>query len=226
MLRSRIHSVVVTTAVLNTLNFIIAHIMRQSTVDNYIWGNPGVKNFTELLNSEGYRCTSPNFNFGNNGAPITPFPAPFTEEGPFYTAVLPRTVFIYALLVPLQYYWNLRLDKWWPTRPRPLYLQSQKPRGGEGVDNNYNDQKAAIKRFTAEEKVRRPSVSTRNVFVKWMLDINGGTILFEILRHALDVVIPNFGLSSTKSSLAWVSSARFTCSTVHSNSLMPSTLTQ
>lgn len=211
---SQMQYVVLATTALITLNLIISHVAKQDIASNDVWDDPVWQNFTDAFNADvGRKIAAINGSLSVNEtdsvANLSPSlnsssPAISTqqEQGEdtgsrkFYFRTLPRAVLVYALLVPLQYYWNIFLERCLPTRPRGRAMTSRqlKPSEKPGAADVIGDadgglEEEIIKRWIAQGKVKRSSVSVCNTLSKWILDITVGKIIYEIVWHAVDALV-------------------------------------
>lgn len=94
------------------------------------------------------------------------------EEASFYKHQLPRTVITHIIISLLACYWQLALERAFPARPRPPPSSSPhsevNAKTGEYEDSREEE---VIKKWMAQGKVRRASLSWCNTLVKWLLDV-------------------------------------------------------
>jgi hypothetical protein len=216
MALSNLQSVVLYTTILITLKFIISHeIDRQGYSDDPVW-----QNFTRTmetaiaLNGTGLQNSTITIANGTitNGTLIingtsSAFGSILPGKKPFY-GDLPRSVFVYALLVPLQYYWNIGLERFFPARPRGVEVSHQREKKEKSFDDNEDRDEEVVKRWIAQGRVRRSSVSWCNTSFKWILDLTVGKLLYEIVFHLVEGIVLWEGLTVTLAKLKLVSSPR------------------
>jgi hypothetical protein len=168
MALSNLQSVVLYTTILITLKFIISHeIDGQGYSDDPVWQNFSRTMETALaLNGTGLQNSSITIANGTitNGTLIingtsSVFGSILPGKKPFYLGDLPRSVFVYALLVPLQYYWNIGLKRFFPARPRGVEVSHQREKKEKSFDDNEDRDEEVVKRWIAQGRVRRSSVS-------------------------------------------------------------------
>ena len=224
MALSKMQSVALYTAILITLKFVITHEIRRKGFSN-IWDDPVWKNLTSAIDTltalnstklQNSTITIANGTFANgtfangtfaNGTSST-FGSSLPEEKPFYLGFLPRNVFIYTLLVPLQSYWNIGLERLFPARPRGVEVSYQQEKKEKFFDDNEDRDEEVMKRWIAQGRVRRSSVSWGNTFFKWILDMTVGKLWFEVVWHLIDGIVMWEGLAVTLANLKMVSSSR------------------
>lgn len=181
MTRSQMQSTVIQCIILTALSLIIPHELSHNAYDS-VWEDPTFKNFTSTLNMADKKTNT-----------TTPSNVTLTQVGhvllsemsePFYTKSFPIDIFVYALLCPLNYYWHIYLDRFFPARPRGVeidYSRSEKA----GLDINEGQEEEVVKRWISQGKVRRSSVSWWNTFVKWALDRTVGRLCWIALEYWL-----------------------------------------
>lgn len=110
------------------------------------------------------------------------------NEESFYTYKLPRDILIFVVILSLQYCWHTWLERVLPGRPRGL---AAIPEGSENFDlGDGGDTREAeiVKKWIDQGKVRRLSLSWRNTFFKWMLDVTIGALWSQ----GLDVILSDW----------------------------------
>jgi hypothetical protein len=164
MALSKMQSAALYTLLLLTLTLILNHEMdRSSYATIYAWDDPAWRNLTRALEARA----------ALDGTVIDPA-APFDEErGESFYRSLPQRVFVYAMLVPLRLYWNVGLDYVFPARVEGLYEKKEleKSLGEKLLGENERREDEVVKHGM------RSSVSWRNTFFKWILDITGRQLL-------------------------------------------------
>ncbi|KUJ22217.1 uncharacterized protein LY89DRAFT_396234 [Mollisia scopiformis] len=84
----------------------------------------------------------------------------------FYLKSLPRDLLVYTIITIMAYYWQIWLERTFPARPRPsVKVVSEK----FGDDESREEE--VVKKWIAQGKIRRASLSWWNTFVKWALDM-------------------------------------------------------
>jgi hypothetical protein len=191
MALSKMQSAALSTTLLITLNLILKHEMdRNSRSKIYTWDDPAWRNLTHAVETLA----------GLNGTQIDPA-APFAmERTSFYLDSLPRRVFVYALLVPLQLYWNVWLEYAFPARPRVVNVSYKANKDGEKSpsENDARDEEV-VNRLIAQGKVRRSSVSWRNTFLKWILDMTVGLVWYWTVFYLIHGIVIREGFPVTGS---------------------------
>jgi hypothetical protein len=185
MTRSSLQSTVIQYTVIVTFNMILNHEIGRNAYDS-VWEDPVLKNLTTTMKNITANGTALNNGTSNNSTLALGSAVPLSgdSEG-FYFSYLPRNVLVHALLCPLVYYWHIYLERLFPVRPRGVKIAYAKKEKVE-VDVNEGQEEEVVKRWIAQGKVRRSSVSWWNTFVKWVLHITIGKLLFLSLRHVLD----------------------------------------
>ena len=184
MTRSQMQSAVIQSTILVTLNMIISHEIGRNAYDN-VWEDPVLKNLTTAFKNIPSNATASSnataLTNSTSSATGSASPLTFLEEPEaFYLSFLPRNVFVYALLCPLSYYWQIYLERFFPTRPRGVEIDYKKKEKVE-VDMNEGREEEVVKRWIAQGKVRRSSVSWWNTFVKWVLHVTVGELWISSL---------------------------------------------
>ena len=113
-----------------------------------------------------------------------------TEES-FYWRAFPRDVFTYTIIAILGYYWQIWLERSFPARPRPS-SKAYSEKFAERDDDSREEE--VVKKWIAQGKIRRASLSWCNTFVKWILDVALGGLWIASVYYLLD------GLLKMKSS--------------------------
>ena len=185
MTRSSLQSTVIQYTIIIALNMILNHEIGRNAYDS-VWEDPVLKNLTTTMKNVTANGAALNNSTSNNSSLAlgSTVPLPDDSEG-FYLSYFPRNVLVHALLCPLVYYWHIYLERFFPVRPRGVEIDYAKKEKLE-VDVNEGQEEEVVKRWIAQGKVRRSSVSWWNTFVKWVLHITIGKLLFLSLRHVLD----------------------------------------
>ncbi|KAF4624202.1 hypothetical protein G7Y89_g13969 [Cudoniella acicularis] len=200
MTRSQMQSAVIQYTLIATLNLIVSHEIGRNAYDD-VWEDPVFKNLTTTIKFMAVNATLSN---NNTSANITgnsnSLPA---DPQSFYFKILPQSIFVCALLFPLAYYWQIYLERFFPARPRGVEINYEKKEKVEVGEVNEGQEEEVVKRWIAQGKVRRSSVSWWNTFVKWVLDITVGNICLTVLRLLVEgLVTGNF-----KDTLSYLKSA-------------------
>lgn len=204
---SQMQTVVIATVILLVIKSIFIHEFVRDTLSNTIWDDPVLKNYTTILgfNDNSTAATLPQNSTVAQVASVNGTSSTASPEKSFYRSTLPYEVFLYVLIVPLQQYWNLLLERLFPTRPRggEALRQSEKVKA---FDDEGDREDELVRRLVAQGKVRRPTMSLCNTALKWLLDLTVGTILFSTIFHTIDGIYKGQGVSKTLSGLKGVSS--------------------
>jgi hypothetical protein len=113
------------------------------------------------------------------------------SEESFYWRTLPRNVFACTIIAILGYYWQIWLERTFPARTRP----SEKVVSEKFAElDDENREEEVVKKWIAQGKIRRASLSWWNTFVKWVLDVVIGGLWMASVYCILD------GLLKMKSS--------------------------
>ena len=184
MTRSSLQSSVIQYTVIVALNMILNHEIGRNAYDS-VWEDPVLKNLTTTMKNLPANAPALNNSASNNSSLALGSASPISEDSEgFYLSYLPRTVLVHVLLCPLVYYWHIFLERFFPVRPRGVEIDYAKKVKVE-VDVNEGQEEEVVKRWIAQGKVRRSSVSWWNTFVKWVLHITIGKLLLLSLRHVL-----------------------------------------
>ena len=124
--------------------------------------------------------------FNTTVAAITD-PSDAAAKESFYYNTLPRKVFCNAAITPLLYLWNIWLERTLPARPRGGKVTPEMSKAAAS-DGNEQIEEEIVKKWIAQGKVQRSSVSWRNTLLKWFLYITFGNLVFEVLWMILDEV--------------------------------------
>lgn len=184
MTRSQLQWAVIPYTIIVTFNMILIHEIGRNAYD-HVWEDPVLKNFTTTFNripingTASYNGTSGNDTLTLNNTTIGAHLEENFEH--FYRSVLPRNIFVGVLLFPLSYYWHIYLERFFPARPRSIEKN-------EKTEFNVNEgqEEEVVKRWIAQGKIKRASVSWWNTFVKWVLHLTVGKLWFYSLRHLVD----------------------------------------
>jgi hypothetical protein len=166
---------------LATFTMILNHELNRNAYDS-VWADPVLKNFTDTLNStynantahikNATALTSLNntsishndtsYNITITGIKNATTPPLWEEAEAFYAKQLPRSIAAFMVLGVLSYYWHVGLERLFPTRPRGVeidYSRTGMGKGEKDVGDNEGQEEEVIKRWIAQGKVRRSSVS-------------------------------------------------------------------
>lgn len=212
MALSKMQSVALYTMILITLKFIIAHEIGREGYSK-VWDDPVLKNLTSTIETlsalNSTELQNSTINIANGSLTIhgsSSMPGSLQKEKSFYLGFLPRHVFIHVLLVPLQYYWSIGLERFFPARPRGIEVSYKKEMKEKSLDDNENYDEEVVKQWIVQGRVRRSSVSWGNIFFKWILDMTVGKLWFEVIWHLIDGIVMWERLAVTLANLKRVSS--------------------
>jgi hypothetical protein len=104
----------------------------------------------------------------------------------FYTQTLPMKLVIFFLLAPLQYWWLIWLERILPARPKRRDASHQQ---STNIGDNEDREEEIVKKWIARGMVRRASLNWCNTFLKWVLDMTVGSVLYYTLEYALRTII-------------------------------------
>ncbi|KAB2109021.1 hypothetical protein AG0111_0g2686 [Alternaria gaisen] len=116
-----------------------------------------------------------------NQTELIPTTTNATKES-FYGRELPREVLIVFVLVILQYWWFVGLEKILPARPRRRDVTYQ---GKEKVEESEDREEEVVKKWIAQGRVNRASLNICNTFLKWVLELTVGTLWVLTVQHVL-----------------------------------------
>lgn len=121
---------------------------------------------------------------------------------------------LYVPLCLLRHYWHLLLERCFPTRPRGVEIDyTGKEKAGIHTDEGQEEE--VVKRWIAQGKVRRSSISWWNTFIKWVLNGTVGDLWFVALQYWLDGFLRGRSFSDMRvaaRSVRWIISAPHVCS--------------
>ncbi|ORY58530.1 uncharacterized protein BCR38DRAFT_477839 [Pseudomassariella vexata] len=192
---STMRTAVVQTTILAALTMIISHHIHQHAYDG-VWEDEVFKNFTQTLALVDKNMTKSTSSF--NGTSVTSdtsqlnstssvngtFSAAFEvskDEPSFYMVRLPRKMLVVALLCPLQYYWHIWLERSFPSRPKGVEIVNERERSEVDVIDDREER--VVKKWIAQGKVRRSSLSWWNTFVKWILHVIIAHLWYGAVYH-------------------------------------------
>lgn len=201
---------------LHVANMIIAHHLWSATeeifTNNELYyqitnATEYQKNATSLANVNGTSLpVALNGTLLNNSTAIngTPTLSDSSEES-FYKSELPRAIIVVIIVTILEYYWQIWLERILPARPRPSNIVLEKQLAED--DDTREDE--IVKKWIAQGKVRRASLSFWNTALKWILDMTVGQLWIACLSHVLEEVLKwRKGKSVMKNINKWVSTGR------------------
>lgn len=190
--------VVLTTTILLALREITD---RDITFSESVWDDPVFKNWTTTIGSTegiggGFKNTTV---IAANGTLIDSRNSTGSwasdSEPPkksYYFHTLPKSLLVYVLLIPLQQYWNILLERWLPGRP-PKRLPPPPPRVEKAAmvfdEDNVDFEQQIVGRWIAQGKIQRSSLGIKNTLFKWVLDLTVGKIIYEFAFHTLHLVL-------------------------------------
>lgn len=187
MALSHMQYVVITTTVLIALDHIASHEIYRDAVSNGVWADTMWLNFTNSWNTTTLQESIAATKAGLNPIETWLNEATIHHSKPYYLGSFPRTMFTYALCVPLQQYWNIYLERLLPTRSRRRDVSYQeKQAGGPVGEDGAGREEEIVNRWIAQGKVRRSSFNKCNTFLKWILDITVGKVLYEVVYHTIE----------------------------------------
>lgn len=124
------------------------------------------------------------------------------SDSSFYLGTLQCVIFVSLVTCALFYWWQVWLERMLPGRPRRVEVayhqqQHQKHGGGSGgekkkmvvVEGDEDREEEVVKRWIAEGKVQRSSLSWGNTFLKWILDITVGRAALRAFWASLELVV-------------------------------------
>ncbi|KNG52459.1 hypothetical protein DDE82_006309 [Stemphylium lycopersici] len=100
----------------------------------------------------------------------------------YYGRTFPREVVVYFVISVLQYWWFIGLEKLLPARPR--YRETPYDRKVQ-IEESEDREEEVVKRWIAQGRVRRASLSWCNIFLKWVLDMTVGVLCFQTIGYLL-----------------------------------------
>lgn len=170
MLPSKMRTAVLQTTLLYLASEILS-IYLDINMINSIQEDPAVQNLMTLLAD-------------NSTYPSPPSMAPSyvsNEELTLWGWFLPRTAVVAAIVSAMQYYWLVWLDRILPARSR------RRDVGGRLDEEGENDvyEEKIVKRWIAQGRVKRASLSWWNTFLKWVLEMTVGRLWYHAIEHAL-----------------------------------------
>lgn len=120
----------------------------------------------------------------------------------FYGHELPRDVLTVMIVTILEYYWQTWLERILPARPRPANFVPEK------ISPEDDDQREeeVVKKWIAQGKIRRASLSFWNTAIKWLLDITAGQFAITCVFYLMENLLSKGDVDSFTNSLKWVSS--------------------
>lgn len=206
--------VVLMVVALVAFQYILAYHFQDAGLDRIDWDEPVLKNLTTTLRAVN-SSTDAFFDtayIAANGTVIAPlnsandslfaffYPDPKPEKS-FWFNTLPKDLLLYALALPVSYFWNVYLERWFPARKSAstsaLEKRSEKADVVAGEDGNDWEQKV-VDRWLAQGKVSRSSISIWRTLLKWVLDLTVGNVLFQVVFHVFESLIFNRRISKLK----------------------------
>ena len=181
MPRSHMISAVVQTVFLVACGLIVSHNLSASAEDK-LTNNDLFKNWTQAVEFAGNastasNSTTPTIDAGplhitvSNDTGVNSTltnPSGSNSQESFYWRTFPRDLLVCTICAILGYYWQIWLERAFPARPRPSEkLVSEK--FAEGDDESREEE--VVKKWIAQGKIRRASLSWWNTFIKWVLDL-------------------------------------------------------
>ncbi|KAH8665939.1 hypothetical protein BGZ60DRAFT_410231 [Tricladium varicosporioides] len=187
MTRSELQRAGISYITIIAISMVVFHEAGRNAYD-HVWEDPVLKNFTTALNRMPINKTAADnstlitlLHISDNATVGTVYKE---NAEHFYRSYFPRNLFVYGLLFPLSYYWQIYLERFFPARPRSIETN-------EKVEFNVNEgqEEEVVKRWIAQGKIKRASVSWWNTFVKWVLDLTVGRLWFYSLGYLMDKFI-------------------------------------
>lgn len=105
-----------------------------------------------------------------------------SDETSFYKHDLPRDIAIVFILTILEYYWQIWLERILPARPRPSITTPEKVSPED--DDAREDE--IVKKWIAQGKIRRASLSLWNTALKWIMDMTFGSFWIVCVSYVLE----------------------------------------
>lgn len=190
--------VVLATTILLALREITNHGM---AFPEPVWDDPVFKNWTTTMDSVdafggGFKNTTV---IAANGTLINSSNSTGSwasdSESPkksYYFHTLPRSLLVYVLLIPLQQYWNIFLERCLPGRP-PKRLPPPPSKVEKATmlfdEDNVDFEQQIVDRWIAQGKVQRSSLGIKNTLFKWVLDLTVGKIIYQFAFRTLYLII-------------------------------------
>ncbi|KAK7751162.1 hypothetical protein SLS62_006846 [Diatrype stigma] len=115
-----------------------------------------------------------------------------TEESPYwyYISELPRALLLSCLTCALCYWWQVWLEHRLPGRSRRVEIVKQSGPGDEKVEGGEDGrEEQVVKRWIAQGKVQRSSLSWGNTLLKWILDITIGETCLRLVHSTLEMMM-------------------------------------
>ena len=158
---------------------------KASTMENFTFTAPnavGTVKPTIISNSTGTGISSMTGNATTiNGA---------DAELPFYGISLAREAVIIVVVNIMLYYWNIWLERKFPTRSRPAAVESIDDKTEKLTDEQVEEE--IVKKWIAKGKVKRASVNWGNTLVKWALCMSVACVAEWFVRQYLLQELVNF----------------------------------
>jgi hypothetical protein len=102
----------------------------------------------------------------------------------FYTYILPCEVLLFAFLSALNYWWLLWLDHILPARTRTWEVPiAAKERAFDKIEDPEDREEEVVKKWIAQGRVQRSSLSWRNTILKWLIQISIGRVWYTLLEQ-------------------------------------------
>jgi len=108
---------------------------------------------------------------------------PGSSPESFYGRKFPRRLFVRFMLSALVYWWLIFLERMLPARPRRREVLYQRE---EKVEESEDREEEVVKKWIAQGRVRRASLNWCNTFLKWLLHVTVGRLLYEVADHILN----------------------------------------
>lgn len=131
---------------------------------------------------------------------------------PFLSRELPRNSIVSIVLLALQYWWFVGLERLLPARPRSKRVPTQQK---EQVEENEDREEEVVKKWIAQGRVRRASLNWCNTFLKWVIAMTVGNLGLHIVGFTLRELLKFQSPSAVLQGLKRVSRPSAACSNKH-----------
>jgi hypothetical protein len=144
-----------------------------------VFENEGYKNYSQAINGSAMRFVKGNGTRSRLLLQPTNTTLVLPADKPFYLVVLPQEVAVFFLLAPLQYWWYMALERILPARSRDRSSTADLTEK-EGSEDREEE---VVKKWIAQGRVRRASLNWCNTFLKWVLEMSVGRLVYHTLEH-------------------------------------------
>lgn len=197
MAPSTMLSALLQNVVLTTLYQLVEHHFDDNGTFYGLWENEGVRNYTQILNSTAHDAVGKSLAMKNMTRPAHNSTAT-AHSGPTVPEASPvRYIFVSALAFPLLYFWHIWLERTFPARPRGVAI-AQSTKKKVKVNDDFDDElreEAVVRRWVAQGKVRRSSLSVWNTLIKWLFHLTAGRVWYDAVWQVLSKVIATKSLA-------------------------------